>query len=371
MTRRTKLFKAFSMISVLVVLLMCAGAQAFAASMEKDLAQIEQTGANPLNSAPNNENEPREESASIDIAAIIAVLTGIYQDESWEAAESGQSIAELGAAAGVDPQGVIDALLTGIQAEIDAETAGGAITADEAALWLAAEKLSVAQFVNEPIELVDNCSDDDAFLYEFLALAGEQLEMTEEAVWSALESGQTLAQLVEEMGGDSQTLIDAALAEMLAEIDDGDDFDEFVALFAELSGMEEDAVWEALTSGETLAQLAQAQGVDPQTIIDAMGAEARAEIDSALADNVISAEEAQLLLNEVELEAAELVNEPIDFDAADPLDEAAALLVELTGMKEDAVWEALTSGQTLAQLAQAEGADPQTIIDAMGAEARA
>ncbi|MCP4693797.1 MAG: hypothetical protein GY859_37530 [Desulfobacterales bacterium] len=127
--------------------------------------------------------------------------------------------------------------------------------------------------------------------------------------------------------------------------------------------MKEDAVWEALTSGQTLAQLAQAEGADPQTIIDAMGAEARAEIDSALASGDITAEEAALWLNEVELEAAALVNEPIDFDYVDPLDEAAALVVELTGMEEDAVWEALASGQTLAQLAQAQGVDPLLIYD--------
>ncbi len=349
MTKKTAFFHTFPMISVLVVLLMCAAVQSFAAPMEKEPAPFEQTDPQPFQPAPDNGIGSQDQSDPIDIAAgITADLIGIRLDALWEAVDGGQSIAEIATAGGVDPRTIIDALWAWIQSEIEAELAGGAITAEEAAQWLAVGKPTVAEFVNGSIKPEIECSEDDEFLYEFLALVGDLLDMEEDAVWEALESGQTVAQLAEERGADPQTIIDAIVADARAEIDselaggtvtaeeaasllaevelettalvnepiewDDDPLEEAVALFVELSGMEEDAVWEALESGQTLEQLAEAQSVDPLTIVDAIVADARAEIDSELAGGILTAEEAASLLAEVELEATALVNEPIGWD---------------------------------------------------------
>ncbi len=47
---------------------------------------------------------------------------------------------------------------------------------------------------------------------------------------------------------------------------------------AEVIGLEVDALWDALRDGQTVAEVAQANGVDPQDVIDALVAEAEARI---------------------------------------------------------------------------------------------
>ena len=129
-------------------------------------------------------------------------------------------------------------------------------------------------------------------------------------------------------------------------------------------GMELDALIEALRSGQTIAEIATAQGVDVNTVIDAMVAD--------VLERNPDADEAQ-----VRERITQFVNEggklggpghhgPRLGFRGPGLDAAA----EALGMERDALVEALRGGQTIAEVAAAQGVDVNVVIDAMVAEAR-
>ena len=61
---------------------------------------------------------------------------------------------------------------------------------------------------------------------------------------------------------------------------------------ANLIGIDVDTLWGELKAGNSIADVAQANGVDAQTIIDALVAQKQAKIDELLAAGEISAEKA-------------------------------------------------------------------------------
>ena len=77
---------------------------------------------------------------------------------------------------------------------------------------------------------------------------------------------------------------------------------------AEALGMSEDDLRTALRDGQTIAQVAEAQGVDVQTVIDAMVADATARIDEAVGDGNLDADRAEELKAELPERIADHVN---------------------------------------------------------------
>ncbi|MGH9032661.1 MAG: hypothetical protein ACRDY4_12860 [Acidimicrobiia bacterium] len=61
---------------------------------------------------------------------------------------------------------------------------------------------------------------------------------------------------------------------------------------AEAIGIEVDALREALREGQTMAEVAQANGVEVQAVVDALVADATARIDEAVANGRLTQEEA-------------------------------------------------------------------------------
>ena len=61
---------------------------------------------------------------------------------------------------------------------------------------------------------------------------------------------------------------------------------------ANLIGIDGRTLWGEVKAGKSIAKVAQANGVEPQTIIDALVAEVQAEIDAGVAAGRISSEEA-------------------------------------------------------------------------------
>lgn len=167
-----------------------------------------------------------------------------------------------------------------------------------------------------------------------LAAAAEALGMTEDELREALAAeGATIASIAEDRGVDVQAVIDAVVA------DSQDELVERVRAFVNgelpehggpgpgrrgfrLEGLEaaataigttvEDLVTQ-LRSGETIAGVAEAAGVDVQAVIDAMVADATAEIDEAEAAGRIDAEGATELREALPERVAATVNgEPRD-----------------------------------------------------------
>ncbi len=79
-------------------------------------------------------------------------------------------------------------------------------------------------------------------------------------------------------------------------------------------GITGDELRQALDSGQTVAEVAQANGVDPQTVIDAMVAEAKAHLDEEVADGRHTQAEADARLAEITDRITRMVNGELPLD---------------------------------------------------------
>ena len=352
MTKKNRMIQMGGFALILLVMMMMVGMQTFAAPTETAVSQTE-----PTNSEPIEEGED-EDYDDYDPFAIVANLIGIELDTLWEAIDNGQTIAEVANDNGVDPQTIIDALVDDEKAYIDELLAAGEISEEEAAGWSAEAETYMVEFVNETFDFeeFEDGDYDEEFdeLYEkhdpFPAIL-ELLGMEEDALWEAIDGGQTLAAISQEKGVDPAAIVtlivdsenalidelkatgelsEEEAAEWLAEVDEYaneivyegfEEFedeeiefedDEFYAPVAELLGMEQEAIWEALESGQSLAQLAVAQGVELQALKDTLIATEEALIDELLTAGEISEEEAAEWRAELPADVDEWVNESWD-----------------------------------------------------------
>ncbi len=78
---------------------------------------------------------------------------------------------------------------------------------------------------------------------------------------------------------------------------------------AEVTGVEPRELVEAIKAGETIADVATANGVDPDTVVDALVSQASAKLDEAVANGRISEEKATEIKGGLEERMTKLVNE--------------------------------------------------------------
>jgi uncharacterized protein YidB (DUF937 family) len=273
----------------------------------------------------------------------LAEVIGISPDELREALADGQTLAEIAEANGMTREELIDALL--------AEAEEGLAVAVEAGLLDEEQIAFIRDWMTDGVEL----------------LVDHPLPVGEE--WWALRFH------------DWHDLLDA------------EDFD-LPERLAELMGLTLDGLVEAVLDGQSLAEIAEANGVDAQAVKDFLVAEAEAELDEALAAGYLSEEQAEVLRGWIE-DGVELVVDNslvfpngfevlerlggkfgahlgemdwqkwADFDwsefiGQDPLSVAA----ETIGVSRGELLKALIEGQSLAEVAEAHGADPQAMVDA-------
>ena len=79
---------------------------------------------------------------------------------------------------------------------------------------------------------------------------------------------------------------------------------------AEATGLTEDEVIAALQEGQTFAQIAEAQGVDSQALVDAFLADREAALEQAVADGWLTQEQADWMLAEMTEHVSERVTQP-------------------------------------------------------------
>ena len=152
-----------------------------------------------------------------------------------------------------------------------------------------------------------------------LEAAAEVIGISVEDLRTALQEGQTLAQVAEANGVDRQTLIDALVAAGNEQLDElrttlPDRMAELVdrtlpergeghggrggmgrfvdGVAAQVLGLTTDELREQLRSGKTLAEVATDQGVDRQTLVDALVASATERLAQAVTDGKITQEQA-------------------------------------------------------------------------------
>ena len=125
-----------------------------------------------------------------------------------------------------------------------------------------------------------------------------------------------------------------------------------------------------LGDNKTIAQVAQEQGVDVQTVIDAMVADATAHVDQAVQDGKLTADQANERKANLQERITKLVNEGKPKGEGrghgPKLDAAAKAL----GVSTDELRAQLQNGKTIAQVADDHNVDKQKVIDAMVKDAQ-
>ena len=122
----------------------------------------------------------------------------------------------------------------------------------------------------------------------------------------------------------------------------------------------------ALASGQTLAQLAQANGVEPQVVIDAIIEAGTAQIDLQAASGEINAGQATLRKARLPERAANYVNNPVDPSQARNRFNRRVMMARAArtiGVPTTDLRDALAQGQSIADVATANGVDPEVVID--------
>jgi ribosomal protein S20 len=134
---------------------------------------------------------------------------------------------------------------------------------------------------------------------------------------------------------------------------------------AQALGVSIDDLRSKLEGGATIAQVAQQQGVDVQTVINAMVSDATAHIDQAVQEGRLTADQASERKANLQDRITRLVNEGKPKGEGrghgPKLDAAAKAL----GVSTDELRQQLQGGKTIAQVAQDRNVDKQKVIDAM------
>jgi uncharacterized protein YidB (DUF937 family) len=142
---------------------------------------------------------------------------------------------------------------------------------------------------------------------------------------------------------------------------------EGLADLADVIGISTDDLRAALHDGQTLAQVAEANGVDPQQVVDVLVANGTERLDAAVASGRIDQATADERKASLPDRAADLVNGELERRAHRHPRRAAAIrtAAEAIGIDAGELRAALRDGQTIAQVAEANGVDPQDAIDAL------
>lgn len=130
---------------------------------------------------------------------------------------------------------------------------------------------------------------------------------------------------------------------------------------AELLGMEPRELLEALRDGETLAALAEAEGVSVDDLVAAMLTRPTERLAEAVEDGVLAQEEADEHLARITERVTALVNGEVE-PIGGPRD-TMARVAELLGMEPRDVIGAIRGGTTLADLAAEAGVSVDALVD--------
>jgi uncharacterized protein (DUF433 family) len=148
--------------------------------------------------------------------------------------------------------------------------------------------------------------------------------------------------------------------------------EDVIGVAAETIGIEPSVLLEAVRDGQTIAEVAEANGVEPSLVVDAIVAAHRERLDQAVGDGALTQEEADEMAAaleervtafvEGELVRSPLVGHPGLWGFADGPVAAAA---DVIGIGPVELLEAIRDGQTIAEVAEANGVDASAVIDAV------
>jgi uncharacterized protein (DUF433 family) len=143
---------------------------------------------------------------------------------------------------------------------------------------------------------------------------------------------------------------------------------EHLEIVAEVLGMTVDEVREAVAGGQTIAELAEAQGVPLQDVADALVAAEAERLQQAVEDGRLTQEEADERIARIEENILERLESGERGGPGGPRGSRGShleVVAEVLGMTTDEVREAVAGGQTIAELAEAQGVPLQDVADAL------
>lgn len=146
-----------------------------------------------------------------------------------------------------------------------------------------------------------------------------------------------------------------------------------VELTAELTGLSEDEVTEALEDGQTFAEIAEAEGVDPQEIVDAAVAEAEARLQEAVDAGRLTEEQMERMLERLTEALPERLEQPC------PARQAGGVfgqfheafwtmydaVAEALGLTPEELFGELHGGKSVAEVAEEQGVELEAIHEAL------
>jgi uncharacterized protein (DUF433 family) len=144
---------------------------------------------------------------------------------------------------------------------------------------------------------------------------------------------------------------------------------------AEVTGLSEDEVLAALEDDQTVAEIAEARGVDPEEIVDAAIAEAESRLQEAVDNGRLTEQQMEQMLERLTEELPERLQQP--WQPGGPMGGFGRFgegfwteydaLAEALGITPEDLFGELHDGKTLAEIAEAQGVDLEAVRDALEA----
>lgn len=145
-----------------------------------------------------------------------------------------------------------------------------------------------------------------------------------------------------------------------------------IGVAAETIGIEPSALLAALRDGQTVAEVAEANDVDPSAVVDAIVAAHMERLDQAVEDGSLTQEEADEIAAAMEERVTAFVDGELD---RSPLwghpglwgfaDGPVAAAADVIGIGPVELLEEIRDGRTIAEVAEANGADVSAVVDAV------
>lgn len=283
---------------------------------KKALMEAERIYKTPLNKLQEQEKgkEQGGGAGEYDLQAAFKLL-GIDKAKFADQVQAGKSLADIAKEHGVSRQKLIDALVSDINAKIDALKTKGTITAQQAS------------------------QKKQAVLKE----AGDFVDHT-------------------------QTLFEKKMSLAAAEgKDKGINVDPYAIATTKL-GLDKAAFQQAVEEGKSLADIAKAKGIELQPLIDAQAAEIVKAIQQGLDPKTLSAEEQENVKKKAAMEAERIFTAPLNQEeekeqGGNGYNMQAAL--ELIGIDKATFAEQVQGGKSFADIAKDHGVTRQQLIDAL------
>lgn len=258
------------------------------------------------------------------LVAALADLTGLSARELLADLSPGATLADVAAAHDVDPAAVVEQAAATITEQVNRAVENGRLSQERADEILATLESDLTNLMNQPLPEV-----------------------------TPPRPG--IVDRVRE--GGVQSLIGAA---------------------AELTGLEPAEILQQMRQENlTLAQVVEANGVDPQEVVEAAVADATGRINQAVENGRLSQEQADRLLAGLETAFTNAMTHPLpprpEAGRPRPVMEAIQIVLqtvsELTGLEQQEIMEQVRQGSSLAAILEANGVDVETAVDSIMAQA--